>query len=125
MRDKLMSGLWRFMLMVPPALWEKQIEKTRKRIGLEMGFMSDEHTLVHHYVVRELPRVGKPMTPEEISEGLRLDLSRVKSIVAELERHMTFLVTDGNGAVIWAYPVTVERTPHRITFSSGERLYAA
>jgi hypothetical protein len=32
---------------------------------------------------------------------------------------------DEGGSVAWAYPVTVERTPHLIHFSSGERLYGA
>ena len=54
MSSKLISGFWRFMLMVPPSLWEKQIAKTRKRIRRECEFMSDEHRLVHHYVVREI-----------------------------------------------------------------------
>ena len=125
MSSKLMSGFWRFMLMVPPSLWEKQIAKTRKRIRRECEFMSDEHRLVHHYVVRELPRVGEPMVPEAIAEGLDMGLSRVKAILAELEEHMTFLVTNSDGSVIWAYPVTVEQTPHRVTFSTGERIYAA
>jgi hypothetical protein len=26
---------------------------------------------------------------------------------------------------VWAYPVTVDPTPHHMSFSSGERLYAA
>jgi hypothetical protein len=26
---------------------------------------------------------------------------------------------------LWAYPVTVDKTPHRITFNTGEKLYAA
>jgi hypothetical protein len=29
------------------------------------------------------------------------------------------------GEVSWAFPVTVETTPHKMGFSSGERLYAA
>ncbi|OGO41196.1 MAG: hypothetical protein A2Z04_05735 [Chloroflexi bacterium RBG_16_57_9] len=27
--------------------------------------------------------------------------------------------------VVWAYPVTVARTPHHLTFSTGEQVYAA
>jgi hypothetical protein len=43
----------------------------------------------------------------------------------ELEQHMTFLFRNAQGDVVWAYPVTVEQTPHRITFDTGEQLYAA
>jgi hypothetical protein len=125
MSNNLMSGLWKFMFMVPPFLWKKQIDKTRKRIREELKFMSYEHRLVHHFVVRELPRNGAPMTLETISKGLDLDRSQVKSIVSDLEEHMTFLVTNADGSVIWAYPVTVEQTPHRVIFSTGENLYAA
>ena len=43
----------------------------------------------------------------------------------DLEKHLTFLFRNAAGAVTWAYPVTVEQTPHRIVLSSGEQLYAA
>jgi hypothetical protein len=42
-----------------------------------------------------------------------------------MDKHMTFVCRNAQGAVVWAYPVTVERTPHHVTFSTGERLYAA
>jgi hypothetical protein len=38
---------------------------------------------------------------------------------------MTFLFRNEQGSVTWAYPVTVDQTPHRVTFSSGEQVYAA
>ena len=38
---------------------------------------------------------------------------------------MTFLFGDEWGAVEWAYPVTAAQTPHRLAFSSGERINAA
>ena len=38
---------------------------------------------------------------------------------------MTFLFRNPLGEVTWAYPVTVDTTPHPITFSSGEKLYGA
>jgi hypothetical protein len=49
----------------------------------------------------------------------------VKGILDELERNLFFLVRNAQGAVSWAYPVTVEPTPHQLRFHSGERLYAA
>jgi hypothetical protein len=125
MSNKLMSGFWRYMLMVPPFLWEKQIAKARRKIRAELGFMSAEHRLVHHSVVRELPRAGKPLSPELVADRVDLPLDRVVSILDDLENHMTFLFRNGEGAVIWAYPVTVEATPHEVTFSTGEQLYAA
>jgi len=49
----------------------------------------------------------------------------VNTILVDLEKYLFFLVRNGQGEVTWAYPITVEKTPHALTFSSGERLYAA
>jgi hypothetical protein len=56
---------------------------------------------------------------------LKLGLDQVDTILDELEQKLFFLVRNAQGAVSWAYPVTVETTPHRLTFKSGEQLYAA
>lgn len=120
-----MSGIWHYMLTIPPFLWEKQILKAKKRIETELDFMSDEHRMVHHCVVKELPRFGEPLSPELVANKLDLATDRVTSIFNELEEHMTFLFRNSEGAVVWAYPVTVEETPHHVTFSTGEQLYAA
>jgi len=87
--------------------------------------MSPEHRLVHHYVVRELPRVGGPVSAERVARDLALGVERTIEILRELEKRLTFLYRNEQGQVLWAYPVTAEKTPHRITFDSGERLYAA
>lgn len=125
MKNKLMIGVWSHMLSVPPFLWEKQVEKQRKKIGDELDFMSPDHRRVHHCAVRELPRVGKPMPPDFIAGELDLPPDRVKGILDDLEKHMTFLFRNPEGEVTWAYPVTVDQTPHHLTFSTGEQLYAA
>jgi hypothetical protein len=125
MSNKLLAGVWRTMVGVPPFLWEKQIEKARHKVKKSTRFMSPEHRLVHHYVVRELPRVEGPIPAERVARDLTLSVERVEDILQDLEKHLTFLVRNEQGQVVWAYPVTVEKTPHRITFASGERLYAA
>ncbi len=125
MKNKLMSGLWRHMLPIPPFLWKKQIVSVRNKLEKELAFMSEKHRLVHHFVVRELPRVGEPLSPEFIAGKLCLPLGQVRTILNELEEHMTFLFRNNEGAVVWAYPVTVDKTPHHLTFSTGEQLYAA
>ena len=125
MKDKLMLGFWRYMLKAPPFLWESQISKAKKKFEAENSFMSEEHGLVHHFVVRELPYAGKPLLPEFVASRLNLSVSRVKVIFDDLEERMTFLVRNGKGEVVWAYPVTVDKTPHHLTFTTGEQLYAA
>jgi hypothetical protein len=125
MKNKLMIGFWRCMLNVPSFLWKKQIFKETKRFQNESSFMTEEHRIVHHFVVRELPYAGKPLLPEFVADKLNLSVDRVKIILNDLEQHMTFLFRNTQGEVVWAYPVTVEKTPHHLTFNTGEQLYAA
>ena len=118
--DSLLLGVWRYLLPVPRPIWQSQV-----RGDAELDFMSGEHHNVRDFVVLELPRVGKPLTPEFIAQELNLSLPRVAGILDDLEEHMTFLFRNEQGAVAWAYPVTADRTPHHVTFSTGEQIYAA
>ncbi len=125
MNNKLMMGLWKYMINVPPFLWEKQIAKGKKKYADHLTFMSEDHRLVHHFVVRELPLAGKPLSNEFIANALNIPIQRTISILDDLESHMTFIFRNAAGSVIWAYPVTVEKTPHRVTFQTVEQIYAA
>jgi hypothetical protein len=114
------------MVGVPRALWRSAIEKnaqqTRARVA---GLIGDEHRRVQHFCVRELPRVGAPLQPEEIASGVGLPPERVQVLLDDLEAGMTFLYRNLAGAVHWAYPVTADETPHLVTFSTGEQIHAA
>jgi hypothetical protein len=125
MTDSLLLGLGRHMIPIPRAIWRRQTAKAGRKIEAALGFMSAEHHLVRNFVVRELPRVGKPLSPEVISQRLNLPVSRVNAILEELERNLTFLFRNPQRAVAWAYPVTSDPTPHYVTLSSGEHVYAA
>ena len=125
MGDHLMRGFWRYMIKVPPSLWKKEVSKHIRRVKGELDFMSNDHRRVHHWVVKELPISSKPLSPKTIAEQLDLPGKRVAEVLDDLEKHMTFLFRNGDGNVTWAYPVTVEKTPHHLTFSSGEQIYAA
>ena len=125
MSKKLMLGFWRYIINVPPFLWEKQISKTKRKFETEYSFLSKEHQSVHHFVVRELPYVAKPLSPESVANQLGIPMHRVRNILDDLEERMTFLFRNNNGEVVWAYPVTVDKTPHHVSFSTGEGLYAA
>jgi hypothetical protein len=48
----------------------------------------------------------------------------VVTILDELEAHLTFVFRNEAGAVTWAYPVTVDETPHHATFSTGEEAWS-
>ncbi|MGO9119066.1 MAG: hypothetical protein ACLQPD_15840 [Desulfomonilaceae bacterium] len=125
MRNKLMAGIWRYIVGVPPFLWEKQIEKAVGKAKISTEFMTSEHRLVHHFVVREMPRLGRPIPSELVAEELALAPESVSEILRDLEKHLTLLCSNSDGDLSWAYPVTVDKTPHAVTFHTGERLYAA
>jgi hypothetical protein len=122
MINTLLLGVWRIMISVPPALWQRELAKETQS---DLAFMTPDHHIVRDFVVREMPRINTPVSPETIAAGVQLPLERVRSILVELEHKMTFLFRNPAGAVTWAYPVTVDQTPHQVTFSSGEKLYAA
>jgi hypothetical protein len=105
--------------------WEEGLGAVPAHVAAGLAFMTEEHHRVHNFVVRELPRVGLPLAPEFISRSLSMTVSRAKAILDDLEKHMTFLFRNEQGAVTWAYPVTVDPTPHRVRFGTGESLYAA
>jgi hypothetical protein len=125
MSNKLMLGFWRYIINIPPFLWEKQISKAKRKFETEHSFLSEQHRSVHHFVVRELPYVGKPLPPELVTDKLHIPIDRTNVILHDLEKRMTFLWRNSEGEVVWAYPVTVDETPHQVTFSTGEELYAA
>ena len=110
---------------IPQKDWESSLSQVEQHIKGRLDFMSEEHHLIRNFVVRELPDVGGPISPELIAQELNLPVSRVTVILEELEKHLTFLFRNEKGAVTWAYPVTVDNTPHHITLNTGEQIYAA
>jgi hypothetical protein len=125
MKKRMLLGVHRHTVDVPHFIWGRQVEGGARHNFQRLAFMSPEHHAVRNFAVTELPRAGQPLAPETIARRLDLPLEQVNAILADLEKHMTFLFRNEQGAVAWAYPVTVEPTPHRVTFSSGEKLYAA
>lgn len=126
MNRNLLLGLGRFLMPIPRPIWTRQVTKDEQ--GIQSGaldFMTADHHRVRDLTVLELPRQGRPLPPDWIARQLSLPLEQVQTILDELEQHMTFLFRNPQGEVTWAYPVTVDKTPHRVTFSSGESVYAA
>jgi hypothetical protein len=97
------------------------IERGRRRLD----FMSDDHHKIRRAAVTELVRTGKPIAPGSFASQFQIPFPRVVEILDELERNLFFLVRNPEGAVSWAFPFTTDQTPHRLTFSTGERLYGA
>ncbi len=125
MGESVLIGRGRQIIEIPREHWEKGIMQRSELVKARLGFMSEEHHLIRNFAVRELPRLGAPLPPEFIGQELNLPVARVNSILDDLEKRLTFLFRNPKGAVAWAYPVTADKTPHRITFGTGEQLYAA
>ena len=109
----------------PQTLWERELGQVPEKLQARLAFMSDDHHRVRYYAVEQLARRGEPISPSRIAEDLDLPRARTAAILEELEKNLFFLVRNDNGDVSWAFPVTVEPTPHRLVFSAGERLFGA
>ena len=125
LHDRVLLGVGRRVIPAPGHLLHAQSAREAQKGPSRLAFMTLDHHRVRDFAVRELPRLARPLTPDLIARKLALPHSEVVSLLDDLERHLTFLFRDRSGAVTWAYPVTVERTPHHMVFSSGETLYAA
>lgn len=125
MSETILLGRDQQLVEVPRQLWEQHLDHVPEHSRSRLAFMTEAHHAVRYFVVRELVRIGKPLAPASIAEPLNLTVNQVVSILDDLEKNLFFLVRNEMGAVSWAFPVTIDRTPHRLMFSSGERLYGA
>ena len=125
MKENVLMGKGRKFIEIPRETWDQHIAQAPQDCEKILSFMTEEHHLIRYFVVKELPHIGKPIPPELISEELKMSLSRTTKILDDLERNLFFLVRNEQGEVSWAFPVTADKTPHQLTFSTGERLNAA
>ena len=118
-------GFRNVSLPVPAFLINRDVGAGIKRAKRKVQQFSAAKKALHHFVVRELPQKGEPLALESIAAGLDLPLEKVARLVAELEQAKTFLFRKNSDRIDWAYPVTVDDTPHKVTFSTGEKVNAA
>ena len=125
MKNSILLGIRRYHLPVPAVIWQGQVKQTAIHNQQTLGYLSPDHQRVRNFVVHQLPCLGQPLPPELIARKLGLSLDLVNVILDDLERRMSFLYRNGTESVVWAYPVTVDKTPHQATLNSGESIYAA
>jgi hypothetical protein len=125
MNETILTAHGKEITEIPRAAWEQQLGQAPEKIAERLTFMSDEHHRVRYHAVEQIARRGEPLSPSRIAEDLDLPPARVVAILDELEKNLFFLVRNGDGYVSWAFPVTVDPTPHRLVFSTGERLHGA
>ncbi len=125
MKNSIRLGLGRYLIPLPRIIWQRVISSTAQKERARLASVrSETHRLVHDFVVRELPRVGEPLWPELIGQKLTMPVDRVNALLDELEKKLVLFRYE-HGAVVWAYPATADKTPHHLTFSTGEQGYAA
>jgi hypothetical protein len=125
MNTNSLLALGRFMIPIPAIIGQRiLLGKARKERARLASIRSEEHHFVHDFVTREIPRVGEPVSPQFIGQQLNMPVDRINVILDELEKKL-ILFREGQEAVVWSYPVTAAKTPHQVTFSTGEQGYAA
>jgi len=130
MEDTVLLGEGNTLRRISTEAWKEALKAAPARIAPRLDFMGEDHHRVRNFVVRSLPAAGpEGLSPQIIARELGLTAERCGAILDDLERHLFFLVRDpagqGHPNVTWAFPVTVQPTPHRIAFSTGERTYGA
>ena len=118
MSDIILSARGRTITTIPRQTWENQLAQVPEHGQARLNFMSEAHHQVRYFVVRELPRLGQPIPPDLIARELKLSLPQIYDILDDLEKNLVFLVRNKQGAVTWAFPITVDETPHHKCISS-------
>jgi hypothetical protein len=125
MNKHILLGVRREIQSMPDDAFVKSIKGLPARMRRRLAFMSRDHHVVRDFVVRELPRQDRPISLIQIVQTTCQNLQTVSAVLRELERNLFFLVRNPEGNVSWAFPVTTSRTPHHLTFSTGEKIFGA
>ena len=125
MNDTILLGRGNEITTMQTSHWKAELSKVPERMKTRLGFMTRQHHQIRYFVVRNLPRIAQPISPELIASKLKMPLARVNKILVDLEQNLFFLVRDSRGYVSWAFPVTSDKTRHSLKFSTGEQIYAA
>ena len=125
MSGHVLIGVGREIHSVPDDAFQKSLKALPARMASRLAFMSRNHHSVRDFAVRELARQDRPLSPVQIAQVTGLPLENVSAILTDLEKNLFFLVRDPEGNVSWAFPVTTSETPHRLMFSTGEKIFGA
>src|SRR5579859_2647921 len=124
MTETVILGRGGVLEAAPAEPWREEMRGVRQHMAGRLRFMTPDHERVRYFAVSEMIRSGAPLEPDHIARALQLAARTVDVILDELEQNLFFLVRDRRGRVTWAFPVTAEITPHRLRFSTGERIFA-
>ncbi len=128
MVNKLIIGFNKKLMALPIPLFLIQgLVKVlaKKESKPRLACMSEDHHRIRDFVVKKISQTGKSISPEHLSREFNIPIAGVTNILEELERELVFLFRNEKGEVTWAYPVTADKTPHKIIFNTGEEVNAA
>jgi Alkylmercury lyase len=125
MSEKILLGRGSQIIEVPQEMWKKHLKQIPDHSQERLKFMTEAHHKVRNFIVKAMVIQQTPIKEKFIAKELNIPVEMVNKILEELQENLFFLVRDEEGAVIWAYPVTIVQTPHMLCFDTGERLYAA
>ena len=124
--EGLLLGRGRRLEVVAAEGWRRSLLSAAATMTQRLAFMTADHRRIREESVLRLPANRlRPLTVSQLSRVTSLSERTVDRILRDLHRHLFFLVRNRHGDVGWAFPVTVDRTPHLVEFSSGERLWGA
>jgi hypothetical protein len=121
----MLMGIGGFMISIPRVISEKGLQKGVSGARAKADLLSAGERKIHHFIVRKMATVQKPITAELVSEELGLPVDRVEQAIDKLEKMKTFLYRSDGRGINWAYPITLDNTGHEMSVSSGERFFAA
>lgn len=122
---EVLSGCGPRIEPIPEAAWWADVQGHMPAARRRFEVLPALHRAVRRTAVLSLARTQLPVPARAIAGELGAPLGQVEEAIADLERALFFLVRDEAGRVSWAFPITSDETQHRLTFSSGERLYGA
>ena len=124
-KRRMLMGISTFMIPVPRFVSDRGVERGVSGAEAKAAQLSEDERRIHHYIVRTLPTVQRPIEAVQVSEELLLPLEMVKETINKLEEMKTFLFRTGGQGIDWAYPASLEDTGHEMRCSTGERFNAA
>jgi hypothetical protein len=125
MKGNILFGLGRHMVPVPAVIWTRLIDWNAQQTAGSLDFMTDKHHRVRDFIVREMPDSPGPLAPETIAAALDLTREQVIELLDQLETRLIFLYRGDGINVSWAYPMTVDPSPHRVTLDDGVQVQAS
>jgi len=122
---KLYMGYKGIMLPIPPVLSEMGAQKGEQGARANAESLTDLERQVHHFVVIRMINAKEPITPEMISDEMKIPSKQISSIIDKLENQKTFIFRSDGKGIDWAYPLSLDNTGFWMTSASGENFFAA